>query len=230
MLQELRRLEYTQLSRDDINDSIPLVDQSGDRLPHLSLEQCRQLLDACIAHDRDIDTHQNVRHWVMVLLMTGMRVGEACQLTGNDCDVKRNVLVVRSVTAKTRRTRDIDCGVSLYLTIMVQKWAKLGARPILGTTPLAIRQMLRTLHRWGAPKRCNPHTLRRTTGTILANSMILGGVLYRTAGQMGHSEAICQRRYAGQMRVDSQAETMEEAIGLPRLDERVVYAGELPAI
>lgn len=226
VFQELRRLELTALTSEQIKDSLLLLPETHERKPHLSLEQCRELLEACRAHDMDQKNLKAAMMPVAFLLFTGMRVSEACAITGRDCDPSRNVIVVKAANEKRRRTRDVDCGVSLTLTIRLPQWALKGSGKVLSTTPQGISQMLAHLaDRYGGPK-CNPHMLRRTCGTILACSNIFeAATLHRTAGQLGHSQTMCERRYAGQMRCPD-GDTLEEVIGLNRDDESVVVLGD----
>jgi integrase len=214
VLIELQRLELVALSPDQIRDSLRLLREAPERKPHLTLEQCQELLDACMAHDQDPINLKAAALPIMFLLMTGMRVSEACAVTGTMLDVKRNVIALPAAITKPRRPRDVDCSVSLWLTLWLKRWAHKGKATVLGTTPSSISQLLERLHAgYGAPK-CSPHMIRRTTGTILACSAIFErGTLHRTAGQLGHSISMCEKRYAGQMRCP-EGDTLEEVLGL----------------
>ncbi|MFH1435574.1 MAG: site-specific integrase, partial [Pseudomonadota bacterium] len=71
----------------------PLREPPG-RMKFLSPEQARILLDACPPH---------IKLLVLLLMMSGMRLGEAIRLLWDDIDFERNVIIVRDSKIGERR-------------------------------------------------------------------------------------------------------------------------------
>jgi site-specific recombinase XerD len=122
-------LDYTWRSgRCDRNvlDGLVLEDDSGRRVPRfLSIEQARQLVEACPA-----GTRMERRDRLMILLLygCGLRTAELCQLDLSDVDLERQELLVRHGKGDRDRRIPVPEGVWVaLLAYLVERKGKRGA-------------------------------------------------------------------------------------------------------
>ncbi len=182
---------------------------SGIELPALSHRE-RTVLDEAQAW-RFLQAAQGDRLealWVL-LLTTGLRIGEATALEWPDANLERGELVVRRVLKTRTSERRLDLMTQTVEALRVHKVRqlelrlRLGAewtagdrvfttadgRP-LGATTVQGHYLPRFLLRAGLPAR-TPHALRRTCATLLLSN---GAALSAVAQQLGHADGSMTRR------------------------------------
>lgn len=251
MLNDWRRFGLIpKLSRDDIHDGLRPVGTCRPRPEFLKTKALRELLEACERHDADTfdltrdenagqgtpgttPKHEPVAPLVVFVLLSGCRIGEAAALPWRLVDLQAQdgvgeVLIAATAT-KTRQARSVDLTVSPALRRLLTslKLRTGGQGYVFGNgAPLprhrfeaARRRLMRD---YGAPA-FTWQNLRQTCGTFLTNAPGIFGAAsaYRSAKQLGHSVQIAERHYTGLVHVPRDAETLEEALGIEALLERV---------
>ena len=158
-------------------------------------EQIRALLAAC---EKEHDHHLAVRDKaiILVLMDTGIRVGELCSLTKDNTYLRVDDAYLK-VRGKGGKWREVPLGAQSrtalyrYVTryrqapdqeqhVFVNKWG----RPM---TPNGLDQMLRRLAEWGRVTgvRVSAHTFRHT---FAVSYLSKSGDIYKLSRLMGHSE------------------------------------------
>jgi integrase len=215
------------------------------------------LIEAALAHDAETFVETRAEHvgegtagttprfvpvapFVVVLLLTGLRLGEALALQWSQVDLDAvgddgaplGDIRLNSAT-KTRQARVIDLAVSPMLRELLEALRERGKRtgkvfPAIGYDAAGgIAKRLRT--RFEAPEAFGWQTLRSTCGTFLTNAPGIFGAAsaYRSARQLGHSVAVAEKHYLGVLRVSAAARTLEEAMGIESLLARVTSNAKL---
>jgi integrase len=210
-LEWMRGASLVRLSKDDLRAALRKERVEHERKPFLSREQISELLEACERHDADAERYAPITPFVRFLLLTGMRVGEALALEWRD--VSDQTVHVRAAVVKTRHHRKIDLSVSPTALHGLARGAPHSS--LFGLTEGEARAALKRLAAAGAPK-FTWHALRRTCGTFLtcAPSIYGAASAYMSAKRLGHSVAIAERHYVGEVRVGREATTLEQAMGL----------------
>lgn len=241
MLQALRvagRLPSIEHS-DQIGDNLKLVPQDHARPRPLKPAALRKLLAACERHDADTfaatragDTdaprHEPVAPLVAVMLLSGMRLGEALALTWEDADLDEREIHVRA--RKTEHDRSVDLTVSPALAklLAAMKLRSGGQGRVFEghTRQTASDARRRLIADYGAPAfqwstrnsrpgELSAPTLRSTCGCYLTNAAaIFGGAsAWRSAAQLGHRVDVAERHYLGTLkRIPKGATTVEAAM------------------
>lgn len=123
-------LDYTWRSgRCDRNvlDGLTLEDTSRSRVPaFLSIEQARQLVEACPAGTR---LQRRDRLMILLLYGCGLRTAELCQLDVSDVDLERQELLVRH--GKGERTRRIPVPEGVWMALLAHLAERKGTRGAL---------------------------------------------------------------------------------------------------
>ncbi len=186
-------LDYTWRSgRTDRNvlDGLMLEDAARQRVPRaLSLEQARQLIEACPASTRP---ERRDRLVVLLLYGCGLRTSELCQLDLADVDIERAELVVRH--GKGDRARRIPVPEAVWTVLLAYLAERKGRRGALLRTldkQVRIRSIDVCEVISGAGKRAGlegltPKILRHSFATHL---MDRGVDLAVIASLMGHRSA-----------------------------------------
>ena len=184
-------LDYAWRSgRSDRNvlDGFQLQDARRKQVPRaLSIEQARQLVEACPAH-----TPLQRRNRLIVLLLygCGLRTAELCQLDVGDIDLERQEVVVRK--GKGDRSRRIPVPDAVWTPILAYLAERKGRRGALLRTfekrvRIAAREVCDVVHDLGLAAELNvsvmPKTLRHSFATHL---MDRGVDLAVIASLMGH--------------------------------------------
>lgn len=249
-LNDQRRQQRTPyLNRDVIAESLKELVTPRPRPAPLKPWECRRLLEAALAHDRatykitrfehaqdpsavavnETRRYAPIAPFVALMLLTGMRLGEALNLRWSDVhlDAKNErgeptgQIRLEWAATKTRRARWLDLGVSPWLRSMLARMRlRAGETGFVfgGDTPMAAfraenarRRMIRP---FDAPT-FDWKKLRKTCGSYLANSPGLWGAasVFRTAIQLGHSVAVSERHYLGVISgISSEAHALEDAM------------------
>lgn len=187
------------LSSDAIKDGLQRVRAPIERKPFLDPGEIRALVEALAGRP--------IRDFVLLLLLSGMRRGEALGL--GPAHVRGDTIELRGADTKTARPRTIDLSVSSRLP-------KLVAAAPFGWTRDTARTELRALRETPGVPEFTWQTLRRTCGTYLACAPGIWGAasVFMTARQLGHSVAIAERHYLGRIKISPEARTLEQAMGL----------------
>jgi integrase len=240
------------LSRDDIHDALRPLPTDKPRPKFLKIKEIRQLLESCLRHDSATfkmtrvekqnggDTGNSPRHdpigqLVLFVLLSGCRIGEARTLRWSAVDLEaqagKGEYILESTATKTREERAVFLAVTPILKVQLQQQLALkgdkdeyvfgGKAPYSEYAATKVRQRL--FKDYGSPK-FTWQTLRKTAGTFLSNSGgIFGGAsAYRSARQLGHSVSVAERFYVGLVHVPNSAATLEEAMGIEDLVNRIV--------
>lgn len=131
---------------------------------------------------------------IVTALLTGMRIGELLNLNWNDIDFKKDIIIVRGETAKSRRFRAIPMH-SKVKALLNRKKAKKGAVFTYRGHKITTNSYggLNTLVCKAQIKQCTYHTFRHT----YASKLVMQGVpLYTVAELLGHSSQEVTKRYA----------------------------------
>jgi integrase len=228
MLQTLRKRRQLPgiQSSDDITDNLALLRVDQARPDPLKPSELRQLIAACDRHDREA-THEPIGPLVAVMLLSGMRLGEALErLTWADVDLDEQLL--RVVAGKTTAERAVDLTVSPALVRLLGALKRSGKKTKVFeyTQSKALDARVRLIADFGAPEFLwstrharpgdrSPPTLRSTCGCYLACAPAIFGAasVYRAAAQLGHSVEVAQRHYLGTVRrIPDTARTLESAM------------------
>lgn len=235
------------LNRDAISDHLKALKVEEDPPEYLQPAQIRELLTAAQKHDAATFVETRNEHaghaekgktlkyadapitpFVLFLLFTGCRRGEALGLEWGDVDleaVDQNGKVVgeinlRGAKTKTRRGRKIGLEVSPMLREMLaeRRRASTGdGRVFAGyTDEIVDGARERMVDEFKAPA-FTWHMLRATCATYLTCSTGIWGAatVFLSARQLGHSVAIAEKHYLGTHRgVPREAKTLEAAMGI----------------
>jgi integrase/recombinase XerD len=187
-------LDYTWRSgRCDRNvlDGLTLEDVSRKQVPRfLTIEQARQLLEACPAGSR---ADRRDRLLLLLLYGCGLRTAELCQLDLSDVDLERQELVVRHGKGDRARRLPVPEGVwTALLAYLAERKGKQGALLRTANKRVRIRaqdvcEVVSTAaRRAGLPQPLTPKMLRHSFATHL---MDRGVDLAVIASLMGHRSA-----------------------------------------
>ena len=159
------------------------------RLPCLSEEEVKKLLDAC-REPRD-------RALILLMVDTGLRRAELCALNWEDADISTGL--VRVVRGKGGKARSVVVGVATRRALLAYRrlTAAEPTRPLFQTKAggrLSFNGLRSLLLRTGARAgvQVSPHALRRTFATM---SLRAGMNLLHLQGLLGHSTIEMTRRY-----------------------------------
>ena len=187
-------LDYTWRSgRSDRNvlDGLTLEDTPRARAPRcLTVEQARQLIEACPAGNR-----QQRRDQLILLLLygCGLRTSELCQLDLGDVDLERQELVVRH--GKGDRARRLPVPAAVWTVLLAYLAERKGGRgALLRTREKKVRlraidlcEVVGAAGRQAAlPMEVTPKMLRHSFATHLMDRGVDPAVI---ASLMGHRSA-----------------------------------------
>lgn len=253
------------LGRDEILDALALVELPRDEPDYLAPAAIRKLLAAALRHDAaryyatraehageapagSTPKHVPIAPAVLLVLLTGMRRGEALALRWEHVDLDaldhqgRAVGEIRLTAAmtKTKRGRTIGLEVSpalrrLLATLRLRHggegYVLGGAMPY---TPEIFRASAeRIVSMYGAPV-WTWQLLRSTAATFLTNAPgVFGSAsVFLSARQLGHSVAVAERHYLNTIRgIPREARTLEDAMQCEKKVDAVLAAVlEAPAV
>lgn len=230
----------------DLRRALRKLRVSVERIEFLQAPEIDALLRAAVAHDAATFTETRKEHrgaseggrkgttnrydpilpFVMTLLLSGMRLGEALALEWRQVDLDapdadgRPVGEIRLTGAtKTKRARVVDLAVSPALRTMLLRMRKDEGR-VFALTHNAAAAAGERLRTFGAPRHFTWQALRRTCGTFLTNAPGIFGAAsaYRSARQLGHSVQVAERHYLGLVRgIPRDARTLEAAMQIDQV-------------
>jgi integrase len=233
MLETLRRTgRLPRLTSDDIKDNLRPLAADHKKPKPLRPDGIRQLLVSAREHDAQPNTVP-IFPLVVVMLLTGLRLGEALRLEWADVDLVE--LTIHVEAGKTYRERTVDLTVSPALVRLLTSMRGRGraGRVFVWTQATALDARLRLIEKFDAPaflwstrhsrpgSRSAP-TLRSTCGCYLTCAPAIFGSasIYMSAAQLGHSAQIAERHYVAALRkIPKDATTLEAAMEIEDLFE-----------
>lgn len=166
------------------------------RLPVLSVDELKQVLEAC----------KTIRDKAVVLLLadTGVRRLEACTLNWGDIDIASGL--VRIYRGKGGKDRSVVIGVTTRRVLLAYRRTVKhdGNDPLLQTirhtrlTPMGLRSVLQRISK-RTQIHFTPHALRRTFATL---SLRAGMNLLELQALLGHSSLDMTKRYVDMLEDD----------------------------
>ncbi|HEX3852196.1 MAG TPA: hypothetical protein VHW01_14600 [Polyangiaceae bacterium] len=244
----------TKIHEGDLRRALKKLPVSVERTEYLKPPELQATLKSALEHDvemhaatraelaglRPVGTtprFEPVAPFLVTVLLSGMRLGEAIDLKWDQVDVDaldNDGKVVGEIhltgSTKTKRARSIGLEVSPALRELLAALKKAGTGtgkvfPITHDGAAAAAKRLKA--EYGAPSAFGWQALRRTCGTFLTNSPGIFGSAsaYRSAKQLGHSVAVAEKYYVGIERgIQRDARDLESAMQIkPQLD-RVIDA------
>ncbi len=143
-----------------------------------------------------------------VLLDTGIREMEMCDLTIGDFDsMSRQITIRRGKGGKLRQvpiSGETRRAVNTYLKLRLRAGEKDAAEPLFVTEkgaregePMRRLALLRTVYRWGEAAgiqraRCSPHTFRHSFAVRFLQN---GGNVFALQRMLGHTSLLITQRY-----------------------------------
>lgn len=217
---------FAHVTYDDLRRALRRIKAPMERPVYLRPKAAQKLLQATERHDTE---HPPIGPFVLTLMMTGMRLGEALSLTwkqvdldapGDDGAPAGEIYV--TAASKTHRGRMVDLSVSPALRkLLTAMRLRSGGRgrvfPHLDEYQ-ARKALHRLIEEFGAPD-TKWITLRKTAGSYLTNAAgVFGSAsVYRSARQLGHSVQIAERHYLGVVKgIPREATTLEAALQVER--------------
>jgi integrase len=253
MINTWRRQGLVRLTRDDIADALRPFPELRVRPQPLKQPEIRALLEAALRHDADTYTitraekagevepgttprHEPVAPLVLFTLLSGCRIGEVSSLTWDNVDLAahegQGEIVVQATACKTGIERAVRLDVSPALRpLLAALRLRAGADPHVfgGVAPLSEDRLKAAQRRLVGPYKApefNWQRLRQTCGTFLTNAPGVFGAAsaFMSARRLGHAVAVAERHYLGVVSVPAEAKTLEAAMQIEDLADRIVAA------
>ena len=253
MFNAWRRQGLLRLSRDDISDALRPLPTSRLRPQPLKPAEIQALLEAALRHDADTfritraekageaelgstPRREPVAALVQFTLLSGCRIGEVASLPWEAVDLSahegQGEVVITATASKTRTERAVRLDVSPSLTrLLAALKLRAGGDQFVfgGSAPASADWLKNTLRRLqGAYKgpRFTWQRLRQTCGTFLTNAPAIFGAAsaFMSAKRLGHGVTVAEKHYLGLVTVPATAKTLEAAMGIEELAERIVAA------
>jgi len=186
---------------------IKLIKEDTDKVNALTAEQVKRLLE-----QPNKKTFPGFRDYVLMLMIldTGVRIGELMQLTLNDVDIEQRSIIIPESVAKTRKTRVLP--LSSYLTKEVIKlislraddWPSDNLFTSYTGTALQSNSFRKRLYEYGIKAgfktRAYPYQLRHTFATLYLT--LKQGDAFSLQRLLGHSTLSMTRRYVNYTQSD----------------------------
>lgn len=194
----LRWLYSEKFIQEDIAEKLKLVKVPKDTILPLSPSEVRKLF-----RKLDLSIYPEYRDFVAMVIMleTGIRVNELCNLRVKDIYLKDKLIVVRAEVAKTREKRMLPIsGKTLkYIQKLLSIAEKNGELYLFNSayggkmeTLSMIRGFTKYGKRVGITHRCTPHVFRHTFAVEAVKS---GMDIFTLMKLMGHANISTTRQY-----------------------------------
>lgn len=256
---ELRAIR-TWLTSEHRRDRLPLItrEQIADRLRQLRApkaapdvlrpRELRRLIRAACRHDTSHSrggTRRRVAPLVLFVVLTGVRIGEACELEWAWVDLDEAIISLPADATKTRQGREIDLSITPATVALLRALRALRPRDrwVFGTIsgnrsrrvppgtesrmtesaasnwPQRLCEADPTAPPWGWQQ------LRKTCASFLVSAprIFRAAAHALEATQLGHSQAVAAGYYVETVRrIAGNARTVEEAMGIAGVARGVV--------
>ncbi len=243
---------FARLTHDDIRRCCKPLKAPVERKDYLRPAKIRRLLEATLRHDAELcaltreekaqgksegntPRYDPISGFVLFVLLTGMRLGEALDLDWKNVDLGaldangREVGEIYVTSAsKTAKSRTIGLEVSPVLRrLLAAQHLRTGDdRSVWGLTKGAVNAAMRRLvGEYGAPQGTGWQKLRVTCATYLCNAPGIYGSAspFMESRQLGHSVLVAEKHYAGLIRgIPIEAKTLEAAMQIETQAAEVV--------
>lgn len=199
LLAYLRWLYTNRYIEENIALKIHLQKTPEDAKKPLSNEEVKKLLNGC-----DLNNYTGFRDFALMLLIldTGIRIGEAAELKISDFDLKEGFVTVRADIAKTRVSRDLPISkrTAKALKELIDVVVEMGKDDYMfqGTYGGHVKKENLMLSfnkigkKVGLEHRCSPYLFRHTFAT---NAVKSGMEVFTLQRIMGHSTIVTTRKY-----------------------------------
>lgn len=251
MLNAWRRQGLLRLSRDDISDALRPLATTRIRPQPLKPAEIQGLLEAALRHDADTfritraekagdadpgttPRHEPAAPLVLFTLLSGCRIGEVASLPWSAVDLSahegQGEVVITATASKTRTERAVRLDVSPSLTRLLAALRLRAGGDLFvfgGVAPVTADRLKNTLRRLQGAYKGPTFTwqrLRQTCATYLTNAPSIFGAAsaFMSATRLGHGVTVAQRHYLGLVTVPATAKTLEAAMGIEELCERIL--------
>jgi len=194
----LRYLFVEGIIKEDISAKLKLVKVPKDTIQPLSAGEVKKILKIL-----DLANYAEYRDFCMMLVMleTGVRVNEACNLMVSDINKKIRLLTVRSETAKTREERHLPISLKTmrYLERLINI-AETNSELYLFNSSYGGRMetlsVIKNFEKYGKKAgvrhRCTPHIFRHT---MAVNSVKAGMDIFTLQKLLVHNNITTTRQY-----------------------------------
>lgn len=241
------------ITSDDLKDSLKRMEVSQDVGDFLRVPALQALLGAALEHDAkrfaatraelrgilppgSTPKYEAIAPVILAAALTGMRLGELVGLTWPQVDLAAlgddgkpaGEITLKAAGTKTKRGRVVTLDHSPTLRFLLEALRPENAKGnAWGLTRGQAVAAAKRLDDYDAPD-WSWQALRRSAGTYLTNAPgIFGGSsAYRSAKLLGHSVQVAERHYVGLVRVSREAKTLEAAMQIEELAERVIDAAK----
>ncbi|MBD3162138.1 MAG: tyrosine-type recombinase/integrase [Candidatus Latescibacteria bacterium] len=249
VLNDWRRLGWLLpvIDSDMIGDQLKSIRNPRPVPTFLRTRELKRIIDAAMRHDRDTFAMTRkekagigkpgttlryipVSPFLLTILLTGLRLGEAEGLAWREVDLKHKEIVLQPDRVKTHHGRRIDLSVCpALLRILGALKLRAGEDEYVfdGTVPLS-NNLVKAAHRRLLSKFDSPkftwQELRRTCGTYLTCAPGIYGAssVFLSAKRLGHSVSVAEKHYLGAVTdIDPEARTIEAAMGIEDLLKKV---------
>ncbi len=242
---------FARLSHDDVRRCCKPLKAPTDRKKFLRPAQMRKLLAATLRHDQTTfkatreelggigakgttPKYPAIAGFVLYVLLTGCRLGEALRVQWEDIDLDDGEIHV-GTESKTHKPRDIDLAPSPALgrLLAAQRLATGGKGSVWRLTEGEAETAMQRLRReFGAPPSFTFQICRVTCQSYLASAPSIYGAasIFLTARRGGHSVAVCEKHYAGAVKsISPDARTLEAAMQIEAEADQVIASIASPA-
>jgi len=221
-------------SKDDISRALRLLPLPKRKRVFLKPNALQKLFEAALRFD-DGRGEPHAAPFAMVLVFTGLRLGEARTLRWSQVDLdavdasgKAVGEINITIASKTHTERDVPLSVSPAVRRLLGalKLRTGGEGLVFGNDGETHWQnVMKAVRKHGAPHAFTWQALRTTTGTFLVNAPGIPFDAWATARQLGHSLAVAERHYLNRYHgIDPEARTLEAAMQIEGLANEIVDA------
>ena len=222
-----RRGMLPRVTGDQIRDGLRRKKAARDPIEVLAPAELRALLRSLLASDAAGERPQ-IAPFALLVLLTGMRFGEARGLTWPEVDFDGKVLRLGSGRVKTQAARvvtlaETPAALELLRVLRLQRGNSLGRVFVdIHRDRIEVNRK-RTVRRYDAP-RWTWHMLRRTCGSLVCSAGVLGTAsVFLVAKRLGHSVQVAERHYLGTFHnLPRDVQTIEAAAGIEDLAREIV--------
>ncbi len=194
----LRWLYLEKVLLEDISAKLKLVKVPKDTIQPLSTSEVKKIFKTL-----NLSDYAEYRDFCMMLVMleTGIRVNEACNIMIVDINIKKKLIIVRSETSKTREERSLPLSLKTmrYLERLVNVAENNNELYLFNSsyggrmeTLSVIKNFSKYGKRAGIDHRCTPHIFRHT---MAVNSVKAGMDIFTLQRLLGHNNITTTRQY-----------------------------------